>query len=404
MAAQARGQTLSQDDTDAGRRLIDETVVPRRESQLSVLAGSDPDPFPVGRADLLYLWDEYGTEHLDFAALMHPFGHRYQPIRDLVAEHARYYGWTAPPGRHLLRWPVALAERLSASFTGAGEEPRRVLFCEGERHAVFEATRLASRGGRTAVVDTGRHGWLMAGTRCHELVGDPGELPDAGWDGFGCLLLAAVDDQHAPVPFVREWVVGARAHGVPVVFDESATGFGVTGAMWAQEHSGVVADVTVLGGPVGGGLPLGAVVGRSDLVVAGDPSPHAGHPWACAAGFVVMETLNPAMLTHADDCGREVAQILGELCVQFPGRLAGHHGIGLLRGLRFRDPADAAALPAAALSRGLHLAPAVGSTAVMTPVLVSSPNEMRRGVEIIADTILSWGDLPQPGQPAVEGR
>ena len=120
----------------------------------------------------------------------------------------------------------------------------------------------------------------------------------------------------------------ARTAGVPVIVDESVTGFGRTGVMWSQEHTGMVADVTVVGGPVGGGLPLGAVVARSGALPAGlDTSPHAGHPWACAAGFVVAETINPAMFTHADDCGRELASALGALCGQFPDRLAGHHGV-----------------------------------------------------------------------------
>lgn len=386
---------------DAGRRLIDETVAPRRQSQLAVLAGTSPDPLPVARADLLYLWDEYGTEYLDFDAVMHPFGHRFQPVRDLVAEHIRYYGWTAPPGRHLLRWPAALAESLSSHFTAPDAEPWRVLFCEGGRHAVAEAVRLACRGRRPAVLATGWHDWLPGADPW-----PPGtEPPSSGW-GAGCLLLSVVDTSHAPVPFVREWMLAARAAGVPVVVDESVTGFGRTGVMWGQEHAGLVADATVLGGPVGGGLPLGAVVAPPAFFAGNplDPSPHAGHPWACAAGFVTLDTLNPSMLTHADECGREVAGVLGELCEQFPERLAGHHGVGLLRGLRFRDPADAAALPAAALSRGLNLAPSVGDTAVMAPVLVSSPNEMRRGVEIVADTILSWEDGRRPGQPAGEGR
>ena len=390
--------------TGGGRRLIDETVDPRRRSQLSTMAAAADDPFPVARADLLYLWDEYGTEHLDFAAAMAPLGHRYQPLNDLLAEHLRYYGWTAPQGRHLQRWTVALASRLSAAFTGPGEEPRRVLFCEGERHAVVEATRLASRGRRTAVVDTGRHDWLMASdTRCNDLFGHPDEVDAVGWDGFGCLLLAGVDDQNAPVPFVREWVLAARARDVPVVFDESSTGFGVTGVRWSQEHSGVVADVTVLGGPVGGGLPLGAVVGRADLVGrVDDPSPHSGHPWACAAGWLVVDTVNPAMLTHADDCGREVASALGALCGQFPELLAGHHGVGLLRGLRFRSPALAARLPALARGRGLHLAPAVGGTVTIAPVLVSSLNEMKRGVDLIADAVMSWDDGVDPGEQGRE--
>jgi len=384
-----------------GRRLIDGTVSPRRASQLSTMASSAADPLPVARADLLYLWDEYGTEYLDFAAHMNPFGHRFQPVQEAVSGHMRYYGWTAPPGRHLLRWPVALADRLSAAFTGPGEEPRRVLLCEGERHAAAEAVRSASRGGRVAVVDTGRHGWLAPdGPFVH-----PSEVDALGWDNFGCLLLAAVDRAHAPVPFLREWVLAARARDVPVVFDESATGFGVTGVMWAQEHTGLVADVTVVGGPVGGGLPLGAVVGPRRLVPDDpDPSRHAGHPWACAAGFVVVDTVNPAMLAHADDCGREVAAALGTLCGQFPGLLAGHHGVGLLRGLRFRRPADAARLPALAASRGLHLAPAVGATVTVAPVLVSSVNEMKRGVDLIADAVMAWDDVPDPGEQGREGQ
>ena len=394
-------------DPDPGRRLIDGTVVPRREVQDTVLAGPAPDPFPVGRADLVYLWDEYGTEHLDFAAAAHPFGHRFQPVHDAVTEHMRYYGWTAPPGVHLQRWPVALAERLSAMFTGPDEPPRRVLFCEGERDATRQALALAGAcrpGGRPLVLDTGLHTWAAAlGARFRR----PGSLDGVDWGGVSCLLLSVVDAAHAPVPLVRDWVVQARAHGAPVVVDESVTGLGRTGVTWGQEHAGVVACMTVLGGALGGGLPLGAVVGRADLFPAHlvDPSPRGGHPWACAAGAVVVDTLNPAMLTHADDCGREIAARLAELCQQFPDRLAGHHGVGLLRGLRFRDPAAAARFPLAARGRGLHLAPAVGDTVTIAPVLVSSPNEMLRGVDLIADTVLSWeDDGPAPGQPGVEGR
>jgi 4-aminobutyrate aminotransferase-like enzyme len=391
--------------SDGGRRLIDETVGPRRLSQTSVMAASIDDPLAVAKADLLYLWDEYGTEHLDFAAAMAPLGHRYQPLNDLLAEHLRFYGWTAVQGQHLQRWTVALASRLSAAFTGPGEEPRRVLFCEGERHAVAEAVRSASRDGPAAVVDTGRHGWMVAEPGRGGPFLHPSDVDALGWDGFGCLLLAGVDTAHAPVPFLREWVLAARARDVPVVFDESATGFGVTGVMWAQEHSGLVADVTVLGGPVGGGLPLGAVVGPRRFVPDDrDPSRHSGHPWACAAGWVVVDTVNPAMLAHADECGREVAAALGTLCEQFPGHLSGHHGVGLLRGLRFRDPSLAARFPSLARARGLHLAPAVGGTVTIAPVLVSSVNEMKRGVDLIADALMSWDDGDGPGEQGREGQ
>ena len=389
-------------DAAAGRLFIEEgTVVPRRLAQDRVVAGAVGDPLPVAKSDLLYLWDEHGREYLDFAAVMHPLGHRFRPVMEMVSQHMRYYGQTAPPGQHLLRWPVALAEWLSAAFTGPGEEPRRVLLCEGERHAVSEAVRLVSAGKPVGVLDTGWHDWLPGDTR----MVTPTAFLTVDWGNLGALLLSTVTTALHPILGIREVMLLARTAGVPVIVDESVTGFGRTGVMWSQEHTGMVADVTVVGGPVGGGLPLGAVVARSGALPAGlDTSPHAGHPWACAAGFVVAETINPAMFTHADDCGRELASALGALCGQFPDRLAGHHGVGLLRGLRLRDPARAAPLVSAARSRGLHLAPPVGGTVTISPVLVSSLNEMRRGVDLLADAVLCCEDTPPPGESRPEGQ
>ena len=61
------------------------------------------------------------------------------------------------------------------------------------------------------------------------------------------------------IPALREL---CDAHGIWLVFDEVKTGLGRTGRMFAFEHAGVVADAVTLGKPLGGGLPLSAVVGR----------------------------------------------------------------------------------------------------------------------------------------------
>src|SRR5262249_59069508 len=61
---------------------------------------------------------------------------------------------------------------------------------------------------------------------------------------------------------VRE--LGA-ARGLVLIFDETVTGFRLAYG-GAQEYYGVRPDVAALGKALGGGYPLGAVVGRADLL------------------------------------------------------------------------------------------------------------------------------------------
>ena len=89
---------------------------------------------------------------------------------------------------------------------------------------------------------------------------------------------------------------------IPLIADEIQTGFGRTGRMFAVEHCGVEPDVIVLAKSLGGGLPLGAVVGRSDLMGATGPGglggTFGGNPVACAAALAVIDVLVDEKLPH----------------------------------------------------------------------------------------------------------
>jgi len=368
-------------------KLIEEVIGPRTTDHQSYLAVTVTDPVPVARTDLLYLWDEYHHEYLDYATLASPLGHRPAAVLNPVLEHGRYYGYTAPQGRHVLRWPVEYARDLSRAFSGPGET-RKVLYCEGEREAVREAVRLASAGKPVLVLDTGHHDWLGTGTRLA-----PGERSGTDWSSYGALLLTVVDTQARPVPGVREAILCARTARLPVIIDETVTGFGRLGTLWGQEETGLVADLTVLGGPAGGGLPFGAIVGPADYFDGPlDVSPQAGHPWACAAGASLLKAIHPGLLEHVQESATALTTALDGLVGQFPDYLTGHQGRGLYRGLVFTDPVRARDFPQAVLAQGLHLAPAVGNTVLLAPVLVSSTHEVTRGVDLMAATLLSWED------------
>lgn len=370
---------------DAIKAVIDESLAPRLANQSLWLAGARPDPLPVARADLHYVWDDYGNQYLDFASGMHPVGHRHSIVLAALAEHQRYYHFTAPLGRHLLRWPVQYAADLGESLqpqSGA----TKVLFCEGEREAIVVASTLACHATDRplAVVNSGWYGWLPVE---HRLVNDPSALDP---DRDGGLLLAPVDTAAVPVD-VGVFIDTARALDIPVIVDESVTGFGRTGPMWG--HQPHVPDLTVLGGPVGGSLPLGAVVGDAGFFVdeMSDVSPQAGNPLACAAGASMKIALGLGVLDHAAETAPVLTEALDELCVQFPEHLDGHHGTGHLRGLRLRrhDPG----FPARARAAGLLVAPPVGNTVlVISPPLIASHLELKRGVDMLADALLAWDD------------
>lgn len=377
---------------------------PRLRDQSRYLALAGTRPLPLGRADLLYLWDDYRGEYLDFAALGNPVGHAHPLISQKIAEHFRYYGHTAPQGQHLLRWPVEYAKQLSDCYTGQDEKHRQVLFCEGEREAVRLAVEVATQTGVRArpvppVV-------AVVGPR-HDGLGQVWNYPwdydpdEAVWDKLAAILINPVDESARVIgsEAARRWILAARERQVPVIYDESVTGFGRLGTMWGQERSGLTADLTVLGGPCGGGLPLGAVIGPSEYFTgldAGDVSRQAGHPVSCCAGSTLLDVVGVGVLEYMEDTVPLLTRGLDELCAQFPDLLIGHHGEGLLRGLRFADPEAAERFGVDCRSHGLYVAPPVGDTVVLAPPLIISTNEMTRGVDLCAATLMVWEDQNRP--------
>jgi len=102
----------------------------------------------------------------------------------------------------------------------------------------------------------------------------------------------------APDPdFLRAVVDLARDAAAISVFDEVVTGFRV-GPHGAQGE--MHADLTMFGKVIGGGLPVGAVGGRADLMDLLAPlgpvyqaGTYAAHPHAMAAGAAVLSALAP---------------------------------------------------------------------------------------------------------------
>ena len=133
-------------------------------------------------------------------------------------------------------------------------------------------------------------------------------------EGLAAIVVEPVAGNMGVVPPQPGFLEALRslcdASGALLVFDEVITGFRVARG-GAQERYGVVPDLTILGKVVGGGLPLAAFGGRSDvmerLAPAGDvyqAGTLSGNPLATSAGLSVLRRLrDPSVYAEVERRG-----------------------------------------------------------------------------------------------------
>jgi 4-aminobutyrate aminotransferase / (S)-3-amino-2-methylpropionate transaminase / 5-aminovalerate transaminase len=100
-----------------------------------------------------------------------------------------------------------------------------------------------------------------------------------------------------------------RKYGILLIADEVQTGFARTGAMFASERLGLEPDLVTMAKSLTGGLPMGAVTGRAEIMDAPGigqlGGTFAGNPVACEAALAVLDVIEKENL-----CAR--ANVLGE--------------------------------------------------------------------------------------------
>jgi glutamate-1-semialdehyde 2,1-aminomutase len=369
------------------------------------------EPFFVRRAEGAYLETEDGAKLLDWVcswgALI--FGHADPETVEAVREAAldgTSYG--APTEREVLlaeeivdAVPSVEMVRLVSSGTEAamsairlarGATRRdRVLKFAGNYHGHVDAL-LAEAGSGVATLGIPSSAGVPTDVTAHTIVCPYNELDAAAvavaqyGEGLACIIVEPVVGNMGVVPPADGFLDGLRrlcdASGALLVFDEVITGFRVARG-GAQERYGVMADLTVLGKIVGGGLPLAAFGGRAELMQELAPlgpvyqaGTLSGNPLATAAGLSVLRRLRePALYEELERRGARL-----EAGLAAHGRV---ERVGAMATLHAADAERYGALFRHLLERGIYVAPSQYEAMFLS--LAHEDEEIDRTIDAVAD-------------------
>lgn len=144
-------------------------------------------------------------------------------------------------------------------------------------------------------------------------------LVDANKNSVAALILEPVVGNMGCVIPADGFLQGLRKicdeEGIVLILDEVMTGFRLAKG-GAQERFGITPDLTTLGKIIGGGMPVGAYGGRSDIMNKVSPAGPvyqagtlSGNPIAMAAGLTMLNYLNdhPEVYTKLEASGTKLA-------------------------------------------------------------------------------------------------
>jgi len=349
------------------------------------------------------VWDADGREYIDLLAgiAVNALGHADPRLVEAVTEQMSTIGHTS--NLQATEPAIRLAERLVHLV---GDPSARVFFCNSGAEANEAAFKMARLTGRTRMVvaQSSFHGRTMGALALtaqsakqdpfRPLPGDVTVVPY----GDDAALATAVDESTAAIvlePIQGEggvivppegYLVRARQtadeNGALLILDEVQTGIGRTGTWFAHQHSGVTPDIMTLAKGLGGGLPIGAVVGFGSAAALFTPGSHGstfgGNPVSCAAALAVLDAI------ESDDLMARARHLHDVLAAGVVAR--GHGLVTHVRGRGLLMAAVLSAPPAADLERSCRehglIVNAVSPDAIrLAPPLVLTDDDVAEALD-----------------------
>ena len=197
----------------------------------------------------------------------------------------------------------------------------------------------------------------------------------------------------APEDFLQGLSDICRETGALLVSEEVQCGLGRTGALFAYERAHIRPDIVTLAKPLGGGLPLGAVLLREELAGALQVGDHGstfgGNPVAAAASLVILDRLTSGgFLGKVEKKGKMLRRNLRAMQRKYPNQIRDVRGLGLMFGVEFTGPASP--IVTGLRARGILATRAGENVLRLLPPLVVKRSELRSFL-VAFDDVLAKG-------------
>jgi len=366
-------------------------------------------PIRIERGEGPYLYDDSGTEYLDFGAsyACTPTGHCHPDVIDAVVEQARNLLYVQ--GSYPVDARDALYDRLAAIAPGDLEN---VWLCNSgteANEAALKFARAATGDSKIVATKQAFHGRTMGALATtwkgkykapyeplidgvdHVDYDDADQLAEAVDDDTAAIILEPVQGEGGVHPATAEYLQAARDvaddTGAALVMDEIQTGLGRTGSLWACEQADVVPDALTTAKGIASGLPMGATLVADWLAEEhGDHgSTFSGGPTVSAAAEATLDVI------VEENLPQNAAEVGGYLREEIEAGIdsgaidaRGVRGQGLMIGIEVKRGSNRL-LKQLALNHGILALPAGRSVLRLLPPLTIDESHADEVVAAIAD-------------------
>lgn len=289
-------------------------------------------PVIIRSASGAYIKDIDENKYLDFwnGHFAMILGHNPPEIQEVIREHLSY-GWHFGTNT---KYQIELASRLIDDNPGI----EKVRFCTSGTEATMYATRLARAYTKRRLVAKAVMGWHGASdTLCYDvggLVDGKAPLGQLKAEEAGIITFEINNDKvfdiirknsadlaaiilepllgggggfPVNIDFLKRLREETEKSGIILIFDEVITGYRFRDSLFQNELK-IIPDLTTMGKIIGGGMPIGAIGGKEEIIERSSPQndnqvligggTFSGFPLSMIAGLRTLEVLKKSQQNY----------------------------------------------------------------------------------------------------------